>query len=145
MNIKSWLLAAFTLASTPLWAQEEVRVISSTALQVSPPSQTAYLVVYEQAGQQYTVQLPYEPGPTLQVSPVSTLTDARSLPQAALASVPAWPSPMPPTTVYMVSPPTSATYVYPYPSPYYYVPPVSLHLGVGYYRGYGYGHGHRWR
>ena len=75
------------------WSQEQARVILSTPTWV--PSNTvnsqgeilmytAFNVVYEHAGKQYTVQMPYDPGSfvTLQISP----TYSASTPAVGLAS-----------------------------------------------------------
>ncbi|MES2940840.1 MAG: glycine zipper 2TM domain-containing protein [Pseudomonadota bacterium] len=123
-----------------------------------------YNVTYEYAGRQYTVQMPYDPGPTvrLQVTPVGS------------GPAPGYPAAQQPGTVSappMVSAPMSApeamegapvvvqaapvvvpsTYVYPastvvYPAyyPRYYAPPVSLSIGLGYWGG-GHRHHHHWR
>jgi len=82
----------------------------------------AYNVVYEYAGKQYTVQMPQDPGPTLQlqVTPVGS-------PSAQLSS-----EVVQPTTVIVAQP------AYPV-----YYPPVSVNLGLGYWGG-NFGHG-RWR
>ena len=96
-----------------------------------------YNVVYEYAGKQYTVQLPQDPGPTLQlqVTPVgmSQPAQAPSLPAVVMA-------PQPTTVV------TQPSVVY-VPSPVYRPwPPVYTHINLGW--GWGYGGGHRhghWR
>ena len=100
-----------------------------------------YNVVYEYAGKQYSVQMPYDPGPTikLQVSPVdATPTQAPG------------PGPMtymqPPVTQTVYTQPvvvTSEPVYYPgyYPRPY--SPPIGVNLQLGYGGYYG-GHGH-WR
>ncbi len=118
-----------------------------------------YNVVYEYGGKQYNVQMPNDPGPTLQlqVSPVGAMNNA---PQTALS-----PSTEQPVTYLqpeMQQPviTNSTTYVVPaYPAyqPYYappvvypryyggYYPPVGISLGFGYRGGYrgGYHGGHR--
>ena len=102
---------------------------------------SSYNVVYEYAGKQYSVQMPYDPGPTvrLQVIPVD----------AAPVQVPAAPQtyvrPTVTQTVY-TQPEVVATepVYYPYYArPYY--PPIGINLQLGYgYWGHGHGHGH-WR
>ena len=104
-----------------------------------------YNVVYEYAGRQYSVQMPYDPGPTirLQVTPVD----------AAPVQAPAAP-------LTYVQPPVSQTvYTQPvivvadpvwYPTvlyPSYYTRPYGPPIGVNLQFGYGGGHyGHRhWR
>jgi len=115
---------------------------------------TAYNVVYEYAGKQYSVQMPSDPGPyvKLQISPVGA-----SQPQAPMADgtqpyyqqemgQPVIPQQQVITQqqpVYVAVQPTA----YPaYPTYYYpraYYPPVGVNLNLGWSRGY-YGHGH-WR
>lgn len=107
-------------------------------------------VTYEYGGRQYTVNMPYDPGPTirLQVTPVGA-NDRMEAPPQTLAAAPATVTstttvvPAPPVTY--VQPAYAAAPVYyaaPYPvyRPYYY-PPVSLSLGYVYHGG---GHRH-WR
>ena len=133
---------------------------------------TAYNVVYEFNGRQYSVQMPQDPGPTvrLQVTPVGSAAPA---PQASYTlEVPAEPAPVyaqPPVVysqppVIYTQPPMIYTQpqvvtqvvqpVYPiaypivYPRAYY--PPIGVSLNLGWsnwngHRG-GHGHGHRnWR
>jgi uncharacterized protein YcfJ len=111
---------------------------------------TAYNVVYEYAGKQYSVQMPSDPGPyvKLQISPVGA-----SQPQAPMAegtqpyyqqemAQPVVPQRQVITQqpVYVaVRPPVYPTYYY--PRAYY--PPVGVNLNLGWSRGH-YGHGH-WR
>ncbi|WP_395688085.1 glycine zipper 2TM domain-containing protein [Caenimonas koreensis] len=108
----------------------------------------SYNVTYEYAGKQYTVQMPYDPGPTirLQVSPISSNNIGPSSVVTSEAGVTYGPQAV------MVSPAvvSTATVGYPvyyrpaYYSPAYYNPyPVNLSIGLGYYGG-GYGHRH-WR
>jgi len=114
---------------------------------------TAYRVVYEFNGKQYTVQLPNDPGPfvQLQVTPVNA---------QPVTSVPLSQATVVPTTQVVYSTPSV---VYASPGVYqpYYYPSVALGvglgLGVGYYGwrgGYGThgghaghqgGHGGHWR
>ena len=85
-----------------------------------------YNVVYEYAGKRYTVQMPQDPGPTinLQIAPVSADSPANAPVQTALVS----PAPQTVTVVPAVSPPVA---VVPYP----YYPPVSVGLEFGYWGG----------
>ena len=128
---------------------------------------TAYNVVYEYGGKQYTVQMPQDPGPTLrlQITPVgSNIAPGAPVPQVVN---PVMISPEPQAVVqpqvitqviqqpvYLLQPPVyvnaapivvAAAPVY-YQRPYY--PPlgVSLNIGGPYYRHgwHGHGHGH-WR
>jgi uncharacterized protein YcfJ len=113
---------------------------------------TSYNVVYEYAGKQYTVQLPYDPGPTIQlrVSPMTNNTvtpaDGTQPPMAAsgtpqgviLAEAPVYQQPFPMYSSYPAYPAA-----YPYYQPYY--PPIGISLGFGYTHFSG-GHHHRhWR
>lgn len=94
---------------------------------------TLYTVVYEYAGKQYTVQLPYDPGKTiaLQLTPAGM-------------SAPAAAQPAPAAAVQPVSVQTVPVVVTPYPV--YYGPPVDIRLGWGYWGGPPHGHGPRhWR
>lgn len=105
----------------------------------------AYLVAYEYAGRQYSVQMAQDPGPTvqLQISPVGA---APANPVGAPPPMYLPPPPVPvgaaPQVVYPAYYPSYPGYpVYPgYPAPYYY-PPVGVNLGIGYGGG---GHRH-WR
>ena len=96
---------------------------------------TGYNVVYEYAGKQYNVQLPQDPGPTiqLQVTPLGApRSEATAFPSVTLAAAP----------VTMV---TESRVVY-VPSPVYRsYPPVytNVNLGWGWGGGYGYGYGAR--
>ena len=126
------------LCASASWAQEQARVISSTPTWV--PSNavysrgevvmyTAFHVVYEFAGKQYSVQLPNDPGPyvTLQITPTYS------------ASTPPPPLPPAPQVIY-VQPQTQVltnpVYVLPYSPPYYYSHPLpfTFNFGLGYYR-----------
>lgn len=99
-----------------------------------------YNVIYEYAGKQYSVQLPNDPGPTLQlqVSPVTQMAPAVG---TVTYVQPAYPQPG-----YVVVPPD----YYPgYYAPGYYQPdyflPFAIGLGFGIwgggYGGHGFGHG----
>lgn len=100
-----------------------------------------YTVVYEYAGKQYTVQLPQDPGPTLQlqISPAGL----QATPPMAPTTVVTQPAPVvytQPTVVYSQPPVVYA------PPPVYYRPwPVttSINLGWGWYGGGG--HHRHWR
>ncbi len=97
---------------------------------------TGYNVVYEYAGKQYNVQLPQDPGPTiqLQVTPVG-------LPRSEAPTNTVATSAVVPTTVINES---RVVYV---PTPVYRsYPPVYTHINLGW--GWGGGHTHRhghWR
>jgi uncharacterized protein YcfJ len=116
----------------------------------------AWNVVYEYAGQQYAVQMPSDPGPTvrLQVTPVGAIgTQAGSMAagQPTYAQ-PAYGQPEIEQQVYapaVYSQPVYSQPVYvtaPYPA-YYggpYFSPVGISLNLGYSQGYG-GHRGHWR
>ncbi|PVE44678.1 glycine zipper 2TM domain-containing protein [Limnohabitans planktonicus] len=101
-----------------------------------------YNVVYEYAGKQYSVQLPQDPGPTIQVQ-VTPLSAPRSEAPVVGPTVVSAPT----TTVY-----TQAPVVY-VPTPVYRTyptiyPPVYTHVNLGWGWGGGHRHGHRhghWR
>lgn len=100
----------------------------------------AYHVVYEFAGKQYSVRMPNDPGPTvqLQISPVG------SSPQATANAT--YVQPVYDQANYIVmAPPVYSGYYQPgYYQPNYVVP-LALGLGLGYLSSYG-GHRHgRWR
>jgi uncharacterized protein YcfJ len=108
----------------------------------------SYNVIYEYAGRQYQVNLPNDPGPSvqLQITPVAAppATPAQpAVPQAPISAAPA-----PVVTAPTVIVPTTTVYpAYYAPYPYYYRPPVSLHLGFVHRSGghhHHHGHGH-WR
>ena len=160
MSVKTFALAVVVwMIGANLWAQEPARVISSTPVTLLPggaPSgmspEVNYRVVYELAGKQYQVDLPYEPGPTLWVSALPEVSPATApgpvpppvvfapAPYAPPAIVVAAPPVLVPSPVYISPYPYAYPYSYPYPYSYG-PPPISLHFGIGYYRGYG----HRWR
>ncbi|MDB5857310.1 MAG: hypothetical protein JWQ76_999 [Ramlibacter sp.] len=137
-------------------AQNNTRVVPNCVTENTYENRTvAWNVTYEYSGRQYTVQMPYDPGPTvrLQVSAVGA-TDGYantgqgnmaqgqvvSAPAVQTVSAPVIMAPQPPAAV------VYSGYPYPYPAypvyqPYYY-PPVSLSFGYV-FRGGG-GHRH-WR
>jgi uncharacterized protein YcfJ len=98
----------------------------------------AYNVVYEYAGKQYSVQMPNDPGPTvqLQITAVGANTQGTSPSAPAAYQQPVYAQP---ATIVE----TQQAYPVYEQRPYY--PPISLNLGYGYWGG-GYG-GHRghWR
>jgi uncharacterized protein YcfJ len=116
-----------------------------------------YNVTYEYAGRQFTTQMPYDPGPTvqLQVSPITqgapsgaapvgpttigTVVTAPPVQQVAPVVVTTAPAPV----VYQTYPAYPAYPAYPYPvyRPYF---PVGISLGFGFHRHSGHRH-HRHR
>jgi uncharacterized protein YcfJ len=103
----------------------------------------AYNVTYEYAGRQYTVQMPYDPGPTirLQVSPMAAGA------QGNVVTAP----PVQAGTVYTQQPqqvvvqqmPAPVVYqpypvypAYPYPYPAYRPFPIGISLGFGFHGGH---------
>ena len=122
-----------------------------------------YNVTYEYAGRQYTVQMPYDPGPTirLQVTPVGAAGGSAPHADAGPATGPVVVAPpvgaatytTAPAPVVMPAPPVYSTYavpaypVYPAYAPSYYrpYPPVGVSLGFVFSSGHRH-HGHRhWR
>ena len=102
----------------------------------------AYNVVYEFGGKQYTVQMPSDPGPTLQlqVTPVGTVSQI-----AAPTSTVTYAQPLYQEPTYIVAEPR-VYYGYPaYYSQANYVPIAAL-MGMGIWFGrQGHGHGRHWR
>jgi uncharacterized protein YcfJ len=91
-----------------------------------------YNVVYEFAGKQYTAQMPYDPGPTiqLQVGPSGANTQMAQPTSPIVNQQP----------VYVQSPPVVvAPAIYPgyYAGPYPYYSPIGISLGFGYWGGGG--------
>ncbi|WP_332813328.1 glycine zipper 2TM domain-containing protein [Ramlibacter sp.] len=131
----------------------EIQTVQQCATQTYYENRAvSYNVVYEYAGRQYSVNMPHDPGPTvqLQVTPVGVPPPTSSAPAPA---APVYSAPVPPavTAPVVVAPPqvvvTQAYPAYPayYYRPYYYQPPVSLHFGYVHRSG-GRHHGHRhWR
>jgi uncharacterized protein YcfJ len=147
----------------------QVQNVQSCTTQTQYENRTiGYNVVYEYAGKQYNVQMPYDPGPTirLQVTPMSGTTPSPEF-DAPSAQGPAEPGQAQPSGVIVAPPmapaagqpvarivgapsPVAAYPVYPaystypaypayYGAPSYY-PPIGISLGIGYSR-----HSHRWR
>jgi hypothetical protein len=104
-----------------------------------------YNVQYEYAGKQYNVQMPYDPGPTIQLQ-VSPMSGAGPAPEGAPGTPGVVTAPpmvqsigQPVAQVVAVPAPAYPGYYAPrYYAPYYY-PPVGISLGFGF-------HSHRhWR
>jgi len=95
-----------------------------------------YNVQYEYAGKNYTVQMPYDPGPTirLQVSPVSSSQPTDGVQTAAAPLY----APQTPSVVYPAYAYPASYYPAYYARPYWY-PPVSLSIGYVWSGG-----GHHW-
>ena len=120
---------------------------------------SSYTVVYEYAGKQYSVQMPYDPGPTvkLQVSPMDSAPAQGSGPVSYVQpyAQPVQPYAQPYTQPYVQPPVAQIIYTQPvfvssepaynpgyYPRPY--SPPIGINLQLGYGGAYYGGHG-RWR
>lgn len=87
-----------------------------------------YDVKYEYAGKQYSVQMPNDPGPYLNISITPQVATQPQMGQPVQVMPPTISVP---TTVY------AAPAFYSYGYPYSYGPsPFSVHLGFGYYGGY---------
>lgn len=113
----------------------------------------AYNVVYEFGGKQYSVQMPNDPGPTvqLQVSAVGSSPQRAQVADNTTYSQPVYSQPTYAQPVYsepVYSQPTYVVAAPPVYSSYYqpnYVVPLALGIGIGYLGGYGgYRRGH-WR
>lgn len=89
----------------------------------------AYNVVYEYAGKQYNVQMPYDPGPTieLQVSPVGANSYKDGPPVSTTYQQPMYVQP----AEILVAPPVYPRY---YARPYY--PPIGVELNFEYSNGH---------
>lgn len=121
---------------------------NSTALQPAQQCSTQYTVqsrvtqfnvVYEYAGKQYSVIMPSDPGPTLniQVSPAVASTSVQPVNEGVVTTQAVYAQP-----VYAPQPVFVNPYPYAYPNYGY---PLAVGIGLGYYwRGGGY-HGGRWR
>jgi len=99
----------------------------------------AYNVVYEYAGKRYSVQMPNDPGPTvqLQISPVGANSQGITPTNTVIYQQPV---DMLPATMSMAQP------IYPVIEQRAYNLPVSLNLGIGYWGGDGGRHYHsHWR
>ncbi|MBI2771866.1 MAG: glycine zipper 2TM domain-containing protein [Burkholderiales bacterium] len=123
----------------------QVQNVASCTTQTTLENRTvAYNVTYEYAGQQYSVQMPQDPGPTirLQLSPVGASTTPPAADPYASGVYPQGVYPQGVQPLPQVIMPSTVAYPSYYASPYYY-PPVGVSLGIGYYRGYGH-RGHRW-
>lgn len=126
-------------------AQDSQRCSVQTFYENHP---VAYTVVYEFAGKQYTVQMPGDPGPQvqLQVAPVGapppvTVQPGNAAPQAV------YPQQSPYVVVdQTVYPSTYPAYPAYYGAPYspYYYPPFGVSIGLGWGGGYRGGY-RRWR
>lgn len=119
---------------------------------------TGYNVVYEYAGKEYHVQLPYDPGPSirLQVTPVGANppppaeavgTNPPGIPLGTIVGPPmGQPMVVAPRSVYPAVYPAAYPTVYPgyYQRPYYY-PPVGISLNFGYTSGHRHHRRGHWR
>ncbi len=101
---------------------------------------TAYNVVYEFNGKQYSVQMPQDPGPTLklQITPVTGVNP----PVGVVSQAETYYSPQVqqavPQTVYVAAPTVVQTTQY--GQPYY--SPLGVNLNLGWSNGHGHRHGH---
>jgi uncharacterized protein YcfJ len=144
-------------------AQQVQNVQTCSTQTIYENRNVGYNVVYEYGGKQYTVQMPNEPGPTiqLQVTPVGA---ANAAPQQGLqgdytqgqvyqqqqqgtqgvitTQTYVQPQPIYAQPTYVAPPVYTAPY---YASPYYapYYAPIGLSLGFGFRGGYHGGHGRR--
>jgi uncharacterized protein YcfJ len=124
--------------------QAQVQQVQNCTTQTFYENRTvAYNVVYEYAGKQYSVQMPQDPGPTvqLQITPVGS---APPPPQQPLQPQYRQQAPQPQVYLepaYIGAPPVVYTGAYYGPRPYY--APIGLSLNFGF--GGGHRHGGHWR
>jgi len=163
---KLLLLSASLLASGLCLAQEVGHVISASPIvqQVAVPRQVcnndqgcttqtfyenrpvAYTVIYEFAGKQYTVQMPNDPGPSVQLQVTPLAAGSSSAPPSTVT----YAAPLYGAPAYVVTAPPPVYYDYGGYTTYYTAPnylPLAAFLGLGFVIGshsYGHGHGH-WR
>ena len=101
---------------------------------------TAYNVVYEFNGKQYSVQMPQDPGPTLrlQITPVTSANPPGGVVSQAETYYNPQVQQAVPQTVYVAAPTVVQTtqYVQPYYSP------LGVNLNLGWSNGNGHRHGH---
>ena len=126
----------------------EIQTVQQCATQTYYENRAvSYNVVYEYAGRQYSVNMPNDPGPTvqLQVTPVGVPPAASMAPEPA---APAYGAPVygAPAPVMVAPPQVVVTPAYPvyYQRPYGYYPPVSLQFDFVHRSGGHHGHRH-WR
>ncbi|NQW65777.1 MAG: hypothetical protein HQ455_01060 [Burkholderiales bacterium] len=133
-----WLTAVLCLSCSSLLAQEQARVLSTIPSYLPTNTvnsngevvmSTVFNVVYEYAGKQYTVQMPYDPGAYVSLQIAPTFSASTKAPPLAPA----------PQVIYLQSPPqvlSNPVYVMPYSPPYYYGNPLpfTFNFGLGYYR-----------
>ena len=138
----------------------QVRMAPQCTTQTSYENRTmAWNVTYEYGGRQHTVQMPYDPGPTirLQITPVGA-NDRYAPPvsqgyQQGYQGGPVVVAPglyaPPQVLIQSAAPVAYQAYPYSYPpaypvyAPYYRPFPVGISLGFGYVHGHGHRHGHR--
>lgn len=114
-----------------------------------------YNVTYEYAGRQYTVQMPYDPGPTiqLQITPVGTPMRPATQGQPLVTAPPVVQGDIvaPVVVTQPVHTVVYPSYAYAYRPAYHWYPPVSFHFGYVHHHRHGHhhwrGHGHHrhWR
>lgn len=131
----------------------QVQTVPNCTTQTSYENRTvAYNVVYEYAGKEFSVQMPYDPGPTVRVQvtpmamnesqqPAATTVEAEprtAAPGTAVGVIvgqptvvgPAYPATYPAAyPVYPVAYPAYPAYYYPRP---YFYPPIGLSLGFSF-------------
>lgn len=145
----------------------QVQTVPNCTTQTSHENRTvAYNVVYEYAGKEFSVQMPYDPGPTVRVQVTPTAMN-EAQPSAATSTVeageprsavpgtavgvivgqptgtPVYPAAYPAyPAAYPAYPAAYPAYPYYYPRPYFY-PPIGLSLGFGFSGGHRHHHRHR--
>lgn len=127
-------------------SNQQVQTVNQCTTQTRYENRTVgYNVTYEYAGRQYTVQMPHDPGPYIQVqiSPVAPAGASMAVPPVQTAPVSSIGSEVivasAPQVVYSTSYVSTPTYVYPA-----YAPVVPVGISVNGWYGPRHGHPH-WR
>ncbi len=129
------------VAGHQIEGQPQVQTVQNCSTQTFYENRAVYYdVVYEYAGKRYTVQMPQDPGPTvqLQVTPVMSAPPPPVQAPARIISSTTYVQPaleqvtvLPPGTVYQASPVVTSTYAAPS-----FVAPLAIGLGIGYMTGH---------
>ena len=142
------------VAGNQIESQPQLQTVQNCSTQTYYENRAVYYdVVYEYAGRQYAVQMPQDPGPTvqLQITPVGSAMQAPPPVQAPARIISSTTYVQPGMETVTVLPPSTTVYqtapVYAAPS---YIAPLAIGIGLGYIggsfsRGHYYYGGPRWR
>jgi len=131
------------VAGHQIEGQPQVQTVQNCSTQTFYENRAVYYdVVYEYAGKRYTVQMPQDPGPTvqLQVTPVMSAPPppVQAPAPARIISSTTYVQPpleqvtvLPPATVYQTAPIVTSGY-----GPSSFVAPLAIGLGIGYVSGH---------